>query len=57
MGRQVKKFEGSIISEENNSKYKTSKLPNGDLILGGSENAPCEFSTHNFVPPTFVTPE
>jgi len=41
---QVKKFEGSIISEENNFEYKTSKLPNGDLILGGSENAPCEFN-------------
>ena len=42
---QVKKFEGSIISEENNTNYKTSKLPNGDLILGGSENAPCEFNS------------
>ena len=41
---QVKKFEGSIISEENNANYKNSKLPNGDLILGGSENAPCEFN-------------
>ncbi len=41
---QVKKFEGSIISKENNTNYKTSKLPNGDLILGGSENAPCEFN-------------
>jgi len=41
---QVKKFEGSIISEENNTNYKNSKLPNGDLILGGSENAPCKFN-------------
>lgn len=41
---QVKKFEGSIISQESNTNYKTYKLPNGDLILGGSKNAPCEFN-------------
>jgi hypothetical protein len=41
---QVKKFEGSIISEENKTNKKTSKLPNGDLILGGSDQTPCEFN-------------
>lgn len=41
---QVKNFEDAIALDNFNSNIKTSKLFNGDSVIGGSENAPYAFN-------------